>query len=211
MSFGDPNNPYGPPPQGQQPGYPPQQPQGQPGYGYPQQPQQGQPGYGYPAAPPMQQPYGGYPAGPTQMPGGVKAARVMLFILGGFQALGGVLMMVASAWFADLISEAAESDSSVSSQDADTIADVGAGVMIVLGVIVLAFAAWAILTGMKFASGRGGVRVSAIIYGSVVTLFSVINLLGANIFALISLVLGILIIVFCANRNGGAWFNRPRY
>jgi uncharacterized RDD family membrane protein YckC len=55
MSFGDPNNPYGPP-QGQQ----------QP-YGYPQQPQQG---YGYPQAPgvPPQQGYG-YPQAPGGYPG----------------------------------------------------------------------------------------------------------------------------------------------
>ncbi|GAB2987746.1 hypothetical protein GCM10023080_061690 [Streptomyces pseudoechinosporeus] len=210
MSFGDPNNPYGPP-QGQQPGYPPQQPQGQqPGYGYPQAPQ-GQPGYGYPQAPPVQQQYGGYPGGPMQMPGSVKSARVMLFVLGGLQALGGVLMMVASAWFADAFEDSVSSDASVSAEDADTIANVGTGVMIVLGVIVLAFAFWAIFTGMKFSTGRGGVRVSAIVYGSVVTLFSVISLFGANVFALVSLVLGILIIVFCANKNGGAWFNRPRY
>ncbi|MEW2398678.1 RDD family protein [Streptomyces sp. NPDC046862] len=81
MSFGDPNNPYGPPqgqgqqpgyPQGQQPGYP-QAPQGQPGYGYPQQgAPQGQPGYGYPQAPqgvPPQQGYG-YPQQPGGYPGG---------------------------------------------------------------------------------------------------------------------------------------------
>ncbi|NGO44423.1 hypothetical protein [Streptomyces ureilyticus] len=207
MSFGDPNNPYGAP-QGQQPGYPSQQPPAQPGYGAPQ----GQPGYGYPQAPPLQQqPYGGYPSGPTQIPGGVKAARVMLFVLGGFQALGGLLMVVASAWFADAFEDAVSSDSSVSAEDADTIANVGTGVMIVLGVIVLAFAFWAIFTGMKFTTGRGGVRVSAIVYGSVVTLFSVVSLFGANVFALVSLVLGILIIVFCANKNGGAWFNRPRH
>jgi hypothetical protein len=209
MSYGDPNNPYGAP-QGQ----PQQQQQQQPGYGYPQQPPPGTPpqqGYGYPAAPPVGQPYGGHPGGPTSMPGSVKAARVMLFVLGGFQAIGGVLMMVASSWFAEEFEKAMQSDGSVSSQDADTVANIGAGVMIVLGVIVLAFAAWAILTGLKFASGRGGVRVSAIIYASLVTLLSVINLLGANVFALISLVLGILIIVFCANKNGSAWFNRPRY
>lgn len=73
MSFGDPNNPYGAP-QGQQPGYPSQQPPGQPGYGAPQgQPgygaPQGQPGYGYPQQAPQgvppQQGYG-YP----QQPGG---------------------------------------------------------------------------------------------------------------------------------------------
>ncbi|MFG2991603.1 RDD family protein [Streptomyces sp. NPDC048257] len=66
MSFGDPNNPYGQPPQGQ-PGHPQQAPQGvPPQYGYPQQPPQGAvPQYGYPQqAPP---PYGAYP--PPGMPG----------------------------------------------------------------------------------------------------------------------------------------------
>ncbi|MBA2948231.1 RDD family protein [Streptomyces himalayensis] len=70
MSFGDPNNPYGTPPQQPaQPGYGypqqqpqpggyPQAPQGVPpqqGYGYPQQPAQAYPGYG------QQQAYGGTP------------------------------------------------------------------------------------------------------------------------------------------------------
>lgn len=198
MSFGDPNNPYG---------QPPQQP-GQPGYGYPQQP--GQPGYGYPSAPPMQ-PYGGMPGGPAVMPGTVKAARVMLYVLGICQAIGGVAMMAASAWFADYFEDAVSSDPSISTEDADTVASVGAGVMIFFGVIVLAFAVWGILNAAKFSKGRGGVRVSSIVYASIVVLFSVINLLGANPFALISLVLGILIIVFCANKNGGYWFSRPQY
>ncbi|AEY91211.1 integral membrane protein [Streptomyces hygroscopicus subsp. jinggangensis 5008] len=195
MSFGDPNNPYGPP-QGQQAGY-----------GYPQQ----QPGYGYPAAPGFQQPGYGYPAGPAQMPGGVKAARVFLWILGVCQALAGLLLVVGSAMFADRIRDAISSDSSVSSTDADKAASIGVGVMIVFGVIVLAFAFWAIFTAVKFAGGRGGARVSAIIYGSVVTLISLVTLLGGNFLALISLVLSILIIVFCANKAGGSWFNRPQY
>ncbi|OIK04959.1 proline-rich domain-containing protein [Streptomyces monashensis] len=194
MSYGDPNNPYGPPQQQ--------------GYGYPQGQQ---PGYGYPAAPPVQQPGFGYPAAPAVMPGGVKAARVFLYILGGCQAIGGVVMMVASSWFAKRISDVMSSDSSVSSSDADKAASIGAGVMIGFGVIVLAFAFWAVFTAVKFSTGRGGARVSAIVYASLVTLFSVLSLLGANIFALISLVLGILIIVFCANKGGSYWFNRPSY
>ncbi|MEG3630864.1 hypothetical protein [Streptomyces poriticola] len=199
MSIGDPNNPYGAPQGGQQPG--------QPGYGYPQQP--GQPAAGYPAAPPVQ----GYgqPLGPAVMPGSVKAARVMLYVLGAFQAIGGLLMIVASAWFAEKIDEAVNSDPSISAEDAETAASIGAGVMVVLGVLALAFACWAVFTAVKFATGRGGVRVSAIVYASIVTLLSVLNLLGANLFALISLVLGILIIVFCANKNGSYWFNRPQY
>ncbi|WP_217249201.1 hypothetical protein [Streptomyces sp. AC602_WCS936] len=200
MSFGDPNNPYGPP-QGQQPGQ-------QPNYGYPQQQPQGQPGYGYPAAPP----YGGGQApGPATMPGSVKAARVMLFVLGACQVIGGVLMIAASSWFADYIEDEVNSDPTISAQDAEAVTNIGTGLMIGLGVIFLAFAFWAIFTGVKFATGRGGARVSAIVYGSVVTLVSVINLLGANVFALISLILGILIIVFCANKNGSHWFNRPQY
>ncbi|MFD5492387.1 hypothetical protein ACFWH4_05470 [Streptomyces sp. NPDC127091] len=201
MSFGDPNNPYG---------QPPQQP-GQPGYGYPQQQPPGQPGYGYPTPPAFpQQPYG-QPGPVAVMPGSVKAARVMLFVLGGFQALGGLLMMIASAWFAEMFEDVIADDPSISAEDADTVAGIGAGVMIFFGVIVLAFAFWAIFTGVKMATGRGGVRVSAIVYASFVTLFSVLNLLGANPFALISLILGILIIVFCANKNGSYWFNRPTY
>ncbi|MFC7818766.1 MULTISPECIES: hypothetical protein [unclassified Streptomyces] len=196
MSFGDPNNPYGPP-QGQQPGY------------GSQQPPQGQPGYGYPAAPPVQS-YGHAP-GPVVMPGTVKAARVMLFVLGACQVIGGVLMIAASSWFADYIEDEVNSDPNISAQDAEAVTNIGTGLMIGLGVIFLAFAFWAIFTGVKFATGRGGARVSAIVYGSVVTLASVINLLGANVFALISLILGILIIVFCANKNGSHWFNRPQY
>ncbi|GAA4809808.1 hypothetical protein [Streptomyces ziwulingensis] len=228
MSFGDPNNPYGPPqgqpghdapqgrpghdaPQGQQPpgyGYPQGQ---QPGYGYPQQPA-GQPGYGYPSAPPVQG-YGGggYPAPPAVMPGSVRAARVMLFVLGALQALGGIALMAASAWFADRFEDTISSDSSLSAEDVDTATSVGTGVIIGMGVLVLAFAVWAILTGVKIATGRGGARVSAIIYSSLVVLFSLLSLLTANVFALISLVLGILIIVFCANKNGSYWFNRPQY
>ncbi|GLW44993.1 hypothetical protein Stsp02_06550 [Streptomyces sp. NBRC 14336] len=193
MSFGDPNNPYGPP-------------QGQPGYGQPQQP-----GYGYPVAPPPGQPYGGYPAVPVQMPGTVRAARVMLFVLAGFQALGGVAMIAASAWFAEYFEELLESDSTISSQDAETIADIGAGIVIFFGAVVLLFGLWAFLNGLRFATGRGGVRVSAIIYASLVTLFSVLSLLGGNFFALISLVLGVLIIVYSSNSNGSIWFNRPNY
>lgn len=202
MSFGDPNNPYG---------QPQQQPPA-PGYGYPQQTPPQQPGYGYPAAPPVSQGYGGgYPDAPMALPGGVKASRIMLYVLGAFQAIGGVALMVASAWFADYISDSATSDGSVSSEDAGTIANIGAGVFIVFGVLTIGFAVWGILTAAKFSTGRGGIRISAIVYASFVTLFSVISILGANLFALISLALGVLIIVFCSKQDASQWFNRQRY
>ncbi|MFE2296346.1 hypothetical protein [Streptomyces sp. NPDC059452] len=204
MSFGDPNNPYG-----QQPGQPPQgQPQGQPGYGYPQQAPQGVPqqGYGYPQAPPLQGGGYGYPGGPVEMPGGVKAARIMLFVLGGLQAIGALVMVLGGAWLSDELSKSGAYGES--SQDA---VNIGIGIFVVFGILTLGIALWAILTGAKFSSGGNGIRISAIVYGSVVTLFSVISLFSANIFALVSIAMGVLIIVFCARQDGAAWFQRPRH
>ncbi|MET9291212.1 RDD family protein [Streptomyces sp. NPDC003077] len=92
MSFGDPNNPYGQPPQAPPPGpygqpapgpYGQQQPQAQPGYGYPQQapaaqpygyPQQApaDPQYGYPQQQPAQPYAGGYAQQPPAPPYGAQ-------------------------------------------------------------------------------------------------------------------------------------------
>lgn len=197
MSFGDPNNPYGQQQGGQQPGY-----------GYPQQAPQGVPpqGYGYPQAPPVQGGYG-YPGAPVEMPGGVKAARIMLYILGGFQVLGAIIMVAGGAWLSD---ELSKSGAYGSSTDQD-MAAIGLGVFVVFGILTLGIALWAILTAAKFRSGGNGIRISAIVYGSLVTLFSVISLLTTNVFAIISIALGVLIIVFCARQDGAAWFQRPRY
>ena len=60
MSFGGPNNAYGP--------------------------QQGRPGYGYPTAPPVG-PYGGAPV-MTTMPGTVSAGRVLLWVIVPLQLTG---------------------------------------------------------------------------------------------------------------------------
>lgn len=192
MSFGDPNNPYGQ-----------QQGQQQPGYGYPQQTPQGVPpqqGYGYPAAPPYG---GGYPGAAMVMPGGVKANRVILWILGVLQALFGLIAVVASKWVAEQLASSPELDGQT--QDVSSILT---GTMIVVGVIGLAFGIWAIIMAVKIGSGGNGIRISGIVYGSLVTLGSLVNLLGANVFALISLVLGILLIVFFAKSDAAAWFKR---
>ncbi|MFB7587894.1 hypothetical protein [Streptomyces sp. NPDC056169] len=199
MSFGDSNNPYGQP-QGQ-----PQQP----GYGYPQQAPQGVPpqqGYGYPAAPPVS-PYGGggYPAPALVMPGGVKAGRVMLWILGVLQVLIGIAMGLAGGWFADKLA-----DASTELNNTDGAAAAVTGVFVAFGIVFVAFGIWAIMMAVKSASGGNGIRVSAIVYGSLVTLGSAISLASANVFALLSLVLGILIIVFYAKSDASAWFNRNK-
>ncbi|MFF8838552.1 hypothetical protein [Streptomyces sp. NPDC015130] len=195
MSFGDSNNPYGQP-QGQ-----PQQP----GYGYPQQAPQGVPpqqGYGYPAAPAYG---GGYPGAVMTMPGGVKAARVMLWILAVCQVLAGIVTAVAGSWVADQIASR-----STELNNTDDAAAAVTGVFVLLGILILAFGVWGIIMAVKTASGGNGVRITSIVYASLVTVVSLISLLGTNVFALISLVLGILIIVFYAKSDGAAWFNRNK-
>ncbi|AQT74034.1 MULTISPECIES: hypothetical protein [Streptomyces] len=219
MSFGDPHNPYG------------QQPQGQPGYGYPQQAPQGIPpqgGYAYPQQAPQAYPGGpaGYPGGhpgaQMQMPGGAKAARVILFVMGALQALGGLFFMIGGAVFAAALSDS----SSSSAEDAGAIAGT-AGVIV--GLLFIGFALWPILTAAKMGKGGGGVRVSGIIYGSLQTLFAVLGVL-VNLVALgasehttgsggltaisvlpsvISLALGLTIIIGLA--KAGDFFRRPRY
>ncbi|MEV0036107.1 hypothetical protein [Streptomyces sp. NPDC050804] len=201
MSFGDPNNPYGQ--QGQQPGQQPGygQPSGQQGYGYPQGQQ---PGYGYPQAPPVQ-PYGGYPGGPggqMEMPGGVKAARVMLWVISAFQILAGVLLLASMG----TIDEAID-NSGATSADAQTFADLGKGILAFMAVLMLIFAALSILLALKMKNGGNATRVCAIVYGAFATLGGVFSLpLG-----IVTMALGILIIVFVAKSDGAAWFQRPRY
>lgn len=211
MSFGDPNNPYGQQPQGGQPayGYPPQAPQGIPaqgGYAYPQQ--------GYPAP-------GGYPGAGAPMPGGVKGARVILFIQGGLQALFGVLIAAGGALFATALS-----DSGSRASDAGALAG---GFVVAGGLVVAAFSLWPILTAAKLSKGRGGVRVSGIIFGSLQTLFAVASLIiniatissmgdsavtplmFSMVPALISLGLGLWILIGLANSAAGVYFRRPQY
>ncbi|MFG2295074.1 hypothetical protein [Streptomyces sp. NPDC048603] len=215
MSFGDPHNPYGAP-QGQpQYGYPQQAPQGIPpqaGYGYPQQA-----GYGYPAAPGM----AGYPGAgmSVPMPGGVSAARVILWIMGSLQALGGVLVLVIGG-----ISAAVISDSG--SAEAEGWGALVGGLAVIVGLAALALSLWPILTAAKLSKGRTGIRVSGIIYGSLMSLWTALGAIG-NLFALsdgtvgaggilislilsgIFLVLSIWVIAGLSTSAAGNYFRRP--
>lgn len=195
----DPNNPYAQPQQSQQPGYGYPQQGAQPGYGYPQQgglPQYGGPAeQGYPMA-------GGYGM-PMPMPGGVKAARVILYVTGGLSVVGAIGAFIAAAMFDDIVGSSA-----TTSADASAMADLGAGVLAGLGVVALIFAALGIMLAAKFASGGSGVRVGTIVYGSFMILGGVLSITSTGI---INLVLGILVVVFVSKSDGSAWFNRPRY
>ncbi|WP_328887498.1 hypothetical protein [Streptomyces sp. NBC_00316] len=200
MSFGDPNNPYGQQ-QGGQPG-------GQPGYGYPQQAPQGVPqqGYGYPQAPPVQQ-FGPGFGGPLEMPGGVKAARIMLYVIAGFQLIGAILFVLSA-----VAVNAAKNDATLKDDvQFQQLADYSGGALWGLSVLVLLWGVLAVFLAAKFGKGGNGIRVTAIVFGSITALLGIYPFI---VVGLVHTVLSILIIVFVARADGSAWFNRqqqPQY
>ncbi|MCX4586489.1 hypothetical protein [Streptomyces sp. NBC_01481] len=199
MSFGDPNNPYGQP-QGGQPGY--GQPQGgQPGYGQPQP--QGQPGYGYPQAPPVTPYGGGFVGGPTEMPGGVKAARVMLFIIAGFQVIGAIFGALGAIGVAKAKDDPALKDDVQFQQ----LADFSVGAVWAIAFLILAWGILAIVLGVKFSSGGNGIRVTAMVFGIIT---AVLGIYPFVVVGLVHTVLAILITVFVGKSDGGEWFNRAQ-
>ncbi|AYV29437.1 hypothetical protein HET69_31990 [Streptomyces sp. CJ_13] len=222
MSFGDPHNPYGS--QQGQPGYgyPPQAPQQVPqqapqgippqGYGYPQQqPPQAYPGYpggGYPA---------GFPGAPAQMPGLMKTARVLLFVIGGFQLLGALLIIVIGALVAG-------------SENSDVTGMLGGGAAVV-GVVLLLFALAPLVLGVRLGKGATPVRVLTAVYGGLGVLGSLANvatviaagssahdgaaatvpLVGALVGVAIGLTVSGIIFGSMVTGSATAWFNRPRH
>jgi hypothetical protein len=194
---GPPNNPYG--------NQPPQQPSQQP-YGYPQQ-QAPQPGYGYPQQPqsgyaayPQQAGYGYPHAGmPMQMPGMVKTGRVLLFVFSGLQVLGGIGSLIGGA--------------AVSSSD-EMYSGLAGGVLVFTGIVLLAFAAWGIFLGVKFSTGGQGIRITTIVYASLLILFSLLNVANgaAGVLpAIIGLGISGTLLASVVQSQAAAWFNRPKY
>ncbi|SER35815.1 hypothetical protein SAMN04487983_101530 [Streptomyces sp. yr375] len=215
MSFGDPNNPYGPPPQQ------PQQPPAAPGYGYPQQPPTA-PGYGFPQQPgyPQQQPgYPGYPGGnalPQTMPGLMVTARVLLYIVAGVQVLAGLFAAFGAATINDVSNSGEDTFGSNGFSD---IGHAGAGIIFFIAVLFLGLSALSITLGVKFTRGGQGIRITTMIYGILGALFGVIILISAatagSSAALVSALLwmgfgGTMAAAMIAP-SGAAWFNRPRY
>ncbi|AEN11920.1 MULTISPECIES: hypothetical protein [unclassified Streptomyces] len=196
MSFGDPNNPYGQQ-QGGQPG-------GQPGYGYPQQAPQGVPqqGYGYPQAPPVQGGYG-YPGGPTEMPGGVKAARVMLYVIAGLQVIGAIIFAIAAAAV-----NAAKNDATLKDDvQFQQLADYSGGALWGFVVFAVLWGVFAVVLAVKFGNGGNGVRITTIVFGVITAILGIYPFI---LVGLVHTVLAILVTVFVAKSDGGAWFNRQQ-
>ncbi|WP_055569932.1 hypothetical protein [Streptomyces atriruber] len=207
MSYGDPNNPYG---------QPPQQPPAAPGYGYPQQGPPGVPPqqpYGYPQQPA----YPGYPGGnmmQQSMPGLLVTARVFLFLISSVQ----ILAAIGFLYFAAIANDVSDSADDFGLDDAG-IGDAAAGVFVILALIAAGLATLSITLGVKFSRGGQGVRITTVVYGALGAIVGLIylfvgldtGLASAIIGPLIWLVFGIIITLAPVVPSGTAWFNRPRY
>jgi hypothetical protein len=129
-------------------GYPPAGPPSGPPSGPPPPPSGYQPA-GYP--PP------GYQA--TTRPGGVTAAAIMLIVLGGLTAIGGILIMIGGGALAGAFGGLG-------------------GIVIVFGLIALAYAILEIISGAKILGLSPGWRIWGIVLAAVGAVFTVISLIG---------------------------------
>ncbi|MEV7195865.1 hypothetical protein AB0N81_29260 [Streptomyces sp. NPDC093510] len=210
MSYGDPNNPYG---------QPPQQPPAAPGYGYPQQGPPGVPPqqpYGYPQQPPA---YPGYPGGnmmQQSMPGLMMTARVLLFIVAAVQVLIGIFAIFGAATVSDASDAASDTfgDNEFSDLGQDS-----AAIILVIALLFLGLAALSITLGVKFSKGGQGIRITTMVYGILGALFGVLILLGSAdadttvglVWAMLWIGFGGIMAAAMIAPSGAAWFNRPRY
>ncbi|MDI3405470.1 hypothetical protein [Streptomyces cavernicola] len=180
MSFGDPHSPYG------------QQPQGQPGYGYPQ-------------APPVQQPYGGYPAGPMEMPKPARLARIFAATVAVAHLIVAILFGVAMVMFDSYLD-----NSGLTGDEAVAVGGVGKGFIGFLMVLATAWAIAGLAIFLKWPNGGNGLRVWAIVYGSLAIITGIFTIMSYGL-GLALIALSILLIVFAAKRETAQWFQRPRH
>ncbi|MEV5978214.1 hypothetical protein [Streptomyces sp. NPDC052114] len=208
MSYGDPNNPYG---------QPPQQPPAAPGYGYPQQGPPGVPpqqAYGYPQQPA----YPGYPGGnmmQQSMPGLLMTARVFLFLISSVQILFAIIYLYVAA-VANDVSDSADDFGLGGVGDGG---DAVAGIAVVAALIAAGLATLSITLGVKFGRGGQGIRITTVVYGALGGIVGLIalfvgldsGLATAIIGPLIWVVFAVIITIAPVVPSGTAWFNRPRY
>jgi hypothetical protein len=203
-SYGDPSS------YGQQPAYGQPQAYGQPAYG--QQPQ-------YAAAPYGQQaPYGGYgqpvPGSRPARPGGVVTSAVFGFIFGAFGVIATIALI-----FIGAAAGGASGDLEEAVPGLGSFAGAAAGILIVFGILALAWTVVMIWGSIWALTGRS--RVLLIVGGSIsiaTTGFSFFGSLsdvdtnggGGVIVGLVLFVMAILIVVLLSNRAAAAFFGAHR-
>lgn len=102
------------------------------------------------------------------MPAAVSGLRTLMMIVGGIQAVLGLALVTNSAAIAT---------STWDGPDAPTPGETYSGTVVFVGILIMAGAAWGIITALKFPTRLPAVRNSAIAYGRVVLAFTVVLLM----------------------------------
>lgn len=182
MSTPDPNDPYkAPPPQAPPP------PQGQ-------MPQAPPPGAPYGSAP---GPYGGGPV-PHVMPSKPKTSRTLIYVSAGLLGLFALMGLMATLGDPEGYEEQMEDALGT---------EVSVGVFTGMFALFLVFALAGIALATQFGKGGGGIRTGAMIWAG---LSIIVGLFSLPV-GVVTVVLGILVLVFLSNQESTSWFNRPRH
>lgn len=168
----------------------------------------GNPGPGGPPRPPHPPGPAGFGGGPpptgSEMPAPVSSLRVLMMVVGGLQAILGLALVTNSVAIATSLW--GEDDASAYARRAT--GEDHAGTVVFVGILILAIAAWGILTALKFPTRHPNVRNSAIAYGWTALAFTVAlwAFLSVLILILIWLILAILLTVRPNQPECRAWF-----
>ncbi|WP_327710998.1 hypothetical protein OG912_22620 [Streptomyces sp. NBC_00464] len=169
----------------------------------------GNPGPGNPPRPPHPPtppgtggPTGHPPPAGGRMPAPVSSLRVMMMILGGLQAVLGLALVTNSVAVATEIWGEADA----STPCCRTPGEAHSGTVVFVGVLIMAVAAWGILTALKFPTRQPGLRNSAMVYSWTGLPFALAAFQVAPILGVIVLILAILLTVRPNQPECRAWF-----
>jgi hypothetical protein len=133
-----------------------------------------------------QQPPGGYPPPPTgyavpaaapRRPGSVTTAGVFLIILGALAGLGGIFMTLGAAFLAT--ADFGEQFGEQFGQQFGDLFQAAAGVAVVLGILVIVYAVFKIISGAKVLALRNGWRVAGIVLCAIAAVGWVLSLISS--------------------------------
>lgn len=120
---------------------------------------------------------------------------VMQFIGAGFALLGGLFAMLAGS----VIAAAFESG-------LGEFGDLIAGLIVVVGIVLIGLGVLAIFVGIGLLKGRGWARITAIVLTILSAAFSLISLISGDFTSIVSLALDGLMLYALFNPQTKAWF-----
>ncbi|GAA2338500.1 hypothetical protein OHT20_07790 [Streptomyces caniferus] len=137
------------------------------------------------------------------MPEPVRRLRVLMMILGAMQAVLGLALVTNSVAVATSI----WGEGDASTPCCQTPGEAHAGRVVFAGILVLAVAAWGILTALKFPTRHPNLRVSAFVYGWTALPFAPAFYRVIPILGVIWLVPAILALIWPNQPESRAWFD----